>query len=94
MGALFSIYSAAFTPNHPAPVRWGITGVTTMIHMNHQPRYQMIWSQIVTVYLCRGGDQAHYVAGMIMGGEIQQGLSDLERHNLKTILNAARYADR
>lgn len=64
-----------------------------MLHMNQKPRYKMIWDHLITVYLCRGSSHGHYVAGMIMGGEIQQGLSDLERHNLKTILNAARYAE-
>jgi hypothetical protein len=65
-----------------------------MLHMNQQPRYQRIWGELKTVYVCRGTSAAHYMAGLTLGAEIIRGLSDTERHNLNRIFDEARNAKR
>ena len=65
-----------------------------MLHMNQQPRYQRIWEELKTVYVCRSTSVAHYMAGLTLGAEIIRGLSDTEIHNLNKIFNEARNAKR
>lgn len=65
-----------------------------MLHMNNQPRYQRIWEDLKTVYICRDTPSAHYIAGLTIGAEIAKGISDLERYHLNILFNGARYADR
>lgn len=65
-----------------------------MLHMNQQPRYQRLWEDLKTVYVCRGTNSAHYIAGLTMGAEIVRGLSELERHYLHILLSEAANAKR
>lgn len=69
-----------------------ITGVNRMLHINQQPRYQMLFHDLQTVYATRGTPCSHYIAGMLMATQIARGISDIERINLNAIVEAARYA--
>ena len=63
-----------------------------MLHINQQPRYQMIYHDLQTVYATRGMHCSHYIAGMIMASQIARGISEIERLNLNAIVEAARHA--
>lgn len=63
-----------------------------MLHMNKNLRYKQLYQDINTVYVMRGSNFSHYIAGLAVGAEIQRGLSDTELSNLKKIFDAARNA--
>ena len=62
------------------------------MHMNKQERYKQLWLDLVTVYGSRKGNAGHYIAGLVMGGQIAIGLSNEEYRNLFNLFEAARHA--
>ncbi len=63
-----------------------------MIHMNQQPRYQDIYTDLKSIYSLRGMSVSHYLAGLLMGNQIGRGLTEVERVNLARLTEAARHA--
>ena len=64
-----------------------------MLHMNKSDRYRYIWEDLKTVYICRGSDSAHYIAGMRIGHEIAVGTNQAGLDALIKLFRAARHAD-
>jgi hypothetical protein len=62
-----------------------------MLHMNRTLRYQSIYSDMQSIYALRGLSCAHYFAGLLIGMQISQGLSEVERCNLNRLIEAGRY---
>jgi hypothetical protein len=62
-----------------------------MLHMNRAERYQDIYRQLRVIADCNGSSSADYIAGMLMGQQIQKGLDAVQMHYLRKLSNEMRY---
>jgi hypothetical protein len=62
-----------------------------MLHMNKTARYQNIYDQLRMIADCSGGRPANYIAGLLMGQQIQKGLDAVELDCLRKLTNELRY---